>query len=42
MKDSEEFMRYFPTKFPKGRVPDRAYFFNIMNTVMEGYVQAII
>ena len=35
-------MRYFPTKFPKGRVPDRTYFFNIMNTVMEGYVKEIM
>ena len=35
-------MRYFPTKFPKDRVPDRTYFFNIMNTVMEGYVKEIM
>jgi len=38
MQGHEEFMRYFPTKFPKGRVPDRTYFFNIMQTVMEDYV----
>jgi len=42
MHDHEEFMRYFPAKFPKGRVPDKAYFFNIMNSVMEGYVVSII
>ena len=42
MQDHEEFMRYFPSKFPKGRVPDKTYFFNIMNSVMEGYVASII
>ena len=42
MKDSEDFMKYFPAQFPKGRLPDRAYFFNIMNTLMEDYVQQII
>ena len=35
-------MRYFPASFPKGRLPDRAYFFNIMNTLMEDYVKQII
>ena len=42
MQDHEEFMRFFPSKFPKGRVPDKTYFFNIMNSVMEGYVTSII
>ncbi len=42
MQDQHEFMRYFPSKFPRGRVPDKAYFFNIMNTIMEGYVASII
>ena len=32
MKKDEEFMKFFPTKMPKGRVPDREYFFNILNT----------
>ena len=35
-------MRYFPSKFPHGRAPEKTYFFNIMNTVMEGYVSSII
>jgi hypothetical protein len=35
-------MRYFPSKFPKGRAPEKTYFFDIMNTVMEGYVSSII
>jgi len=35
-------MRYLPTKFPKGRAPEKTYFFNIMNTIMEEYVRSII
>ena len=42
MLGHEEFMRYFPSKFPKGRQPDRSYFFNCLNTVMEEYVSHII
>ena len=42
MTDNAEFMRYLPSSFPKGRTPCRTYFFNIMNTVMENYVQEII
>ena len=32
LKNDEKFMLYFPTKMAKGRVPDREYFFNILNT----------
>ena len=32
MMNDEKFMLYFPTKMAKGRVPDREYFFNILNT----------
>ena len=32
LKIDEKFMLYFPTKMAKGRVPDREYFFNILNT----------
>ena len=39
MKRDEEFMRFFPTKMPKGRVPDREYFFNILNTFQSEYLQ---
>ena len=35
-------MLYFPTKFPKGRVPDREYFWNIMNTLMPEYTASLI
>ena len=32
MKENKKIMMYFPSKLPKGRVPDREYFFNILNT----------
>ena len=35
-------MMYFPEKLPKGRVPDRVYFFNVLNTLKEGYVSSLI
>ena len=31
-KENKQIMRFFPNKLPKGRVPDRVYFFNILNT----------
>ena len=34
MRSDAEFMKYFPSKMPKNRVPDRTYFFNILNTLM--------
>ena len=42
MQGNLEFMLYFPSKFPKGRLPDRTYFFNIMATIMGNYVKEII
>jgi hypothetical protein len=38
LKNDSDFMKYFPSKFPKGRLPDRSYFFNMLNTLMEEYV----
>ena len=35
-------MKYFPSKLPKNRVPDREYFFNILHTFHSGYVQQLI
>ena len=35
-------MRYFPDKMPKGRVPDREYFFNIVNTFQQRYIEGLI
>jgi len=35
-------MKHFPSKLSKGRVPDREYFWNIMHTFHENYVQELI
>ena len=35
-------MKHFPTKLPKGRVPDREYFWNVMNTLMPEYTQSLL
>ena len=35
-------MRYFPKKLAKGRVPDREYFFNVLNTFQSDYLQSIV
>ena len=35
-------MYYMPSKLPKGRVPDREYLFNVINTVKEGYLNTIV
>ena len=32
LSSDETFMKHFPSKMAKGRVPDREYFFNLMNT----------
>lgn len=42
LQEFPEFQSFFPSKFPKGRLPDRTYMFNILNTVMTGYTQALI
>ena len=42
MKEEKEIIMYFPSKLPKGRVPDREYFFNILNTFQPLYVDQII
>ena len=35
-------MRHFPDELPKGRLPQREYFFNVMNTGMTDYLQNLI
>ena len=35
-------MKYFPSKLPKGRVPDREYFWNVMNTLMPEYTKSLL
>ena len=42
MKKDEIFMSYFPSKMAKGRVPDREYFFNILNTCNQEYVKGLV
>ena len=42
MQGAIGFNKYFPDKLPKGRLPNRDYFFNVMNTVNTEYVSALI
>ena len=42
MKAIEGFMLYMPERLPKKILPDREYFFNIMNSVNPDYVQKAI
>ena len=42
MKEDKKIMKYFPSKMAKGRVPDREYFFNILNTFQPAYLQSLI
>ena len=42
MQKDEQFMEYMPNQLPKGRKPDRDYFFNTMNTLKEEYLSSLI
>ena len=42
LKKDVNFMRHFPDELPKGRLPQREYFFNVMNTGMSDYLQKLI
>ena len=42
LKNDEDVMQYFPSKLAKGRVPDREYFFNIVNTFHGEFLQKLI
>lgn len=42
MRTDEKFMKYLPSKMAKGRVPDREYFFNVLNTFQGDYLQRLI
>ena len=42
VKDDVEFSRYFPDIFPKGRVPERCYFWNVLNTKQPAYVSMLL
>ena len=37
-----DFLRYFPSVYPKNRGPPRDYFFNILNTVMPDYLGQLL
>ena len=41
-KADPEIMAYLPDRLPKGRLPDREYLFNILNTVHPDYAKALI
>ena len=38
----EEFLSYFPSKYPKGKGPPRKYFFNVLNTLHPEYLQQVM
>ena len=42
MKHAPDFMRHFPDKLPRNRLPDRTYFFNILNSCNSEYVAHLI
>ena len=37
-----EIMSYFPDRLPKGRLPERRYFFNVLNTVYPEFTSELI
>ena len=37
LQHDDHFRSYFPDLLPKGRWPDRVYFFNVLNTVYPEY-----
>jgi hypothetical protein len=42
IQQDSQLMLYFPDKMPKGRLPDREYTFNVLNTLRPDYVREII
>ena len=40
--DDSEVMKYLMDEYPKGRYPDRQYFYTILNTVHPDYVKAMV
>ena len=42
LQKADDFMKFFPEKLPKGRLPDRQYFFNVLNTCNPEYVAHLI
>ena len=42
VKKDATFLRHFPSVYPKGKGPPRDYFFNILNTLQNEYLQKIL
>ena len=42
IKEDPKVLKYFPNRYPEGRVPDRTYTFNVYHTVYPEYVQSMI
>ena len=42
MQDVTDFMKFMPDPLPDGRLPERAYFWNVLNTVNSDYVAQLI
>jgi len=42
VKDDKELLEYFPDEFFKNKQPDRAFFFNVINTVYPGFLDQLI
>ena len=42
MHNAEDFMVYMPDPTPDGRLPDRQYFWNVLNTVNSEYVSQLV
>ena len=42
MQKDEVFMKYLPDPTPDGRLPEREYFWNVLNTLKNEYVQQLV
>ena len=42
IKDDKIIKEYFPDEFFKNKSPDRAFFFNVINTVYSGFLPGLI
>ena len=42
IKQDPKVHKYFPDRYPEGRIPDRTYTFNVYHTVYPKYVQDMI
>jgi hypothetical protein len=42
MQMDDTIMLYFPSKLSKNKVPDREYFFNVLNTFQNDYITQLI